>query len=83
MEIRVLYDHQAFRRTRYSGIPKYFAELIHTFYINNMVHVSLVDSYCMNVDYQNLFPSKKGYLSLLEILRVCLLSLSKVDRYKS
>ena len=63
MEIRVLFDHQAFMRTRYSGIPTYFAELIHTFYINNMVHVSLADSYCMNVDYQNLFPSKKGSFS--------------------
>lgn len=50
-------------RTRYSGIPKYFAELIHAFSVNNMVNVSLADSYCMNVDYQTLFPSKKGSLS--------------------
>jgi len=61
--MRVLYDHLAFMRTHYGGIPTYFVELIHTFYINNMVHVSLVDSYCMNVDYQNLFPSKKESVS--------------------
>ena len=61
--MRILYDHQAFMRTRYSGIPKYFAELIHTFSINKMVNVSLADAYCVNADYQNLFPSKKESLS--------------------
>ena len=54
--MKVLYDLQAFQWTRYSGIPRYFTELISQFRVMDDIDVLLPCAYCMNRGYQNLFP---------------------------
>ena len=58
--MKVLYDLQAFQWTRYSGIPRYFTELISQFRMMDDVDVQLPCAYCMNRGYQNLFPNMKS-----------------------
>ena len=58
--MKVLYDLQAFQGTRYSGIPRYFTELISQFHTMGDVDVQLPCAYCMNRGYQNLFPNMKS-----------------------
>lgn len=60
--MKVLYDLQAFQWTRYSGIPRYFTELISEFNTMDDVYVQLPCTYCMNRGYQNLFPDKRKSL---------------------
>lgn len=45
-----------FMWARYSGIPRYFIELITQYQKDKSIDVSLPRCYCMNRDYQSLFP---------------------------
>lgn len=45
---------------RYSRIPRYFIELISQYQKNKSVGISLPCCYCMNRDYQSLFPKESS-----------------------
>lgn len=63
--MKVLYDLQAFQWTRYSGIPRYFAELIREFKKSGIIDISLPSCYCINKSYQSLFPNQNASVSWL------------------
>lgn len=52
--MKVLYDHQAFRLGRFSGIPRYFTELILQYRKSNSVTPILPKFWTINQDYRNL-----------------------------
>lgn len=52
--MKVLYDHQAFRLGRFSGIPRYFTELILQYRKSNSVTPILPKFWSINQDYRNL-----------------------------
>jgi glycosyltransferase involved in cell wall biosynthesis len=56
--MKVLYDFQAFLRTKYGGVPRYFCELIQHYNLENMTSIA-PRGYCRNEDYRNLYFSKR------------------------
>lgn len=52
--MRVLYDHQAFRMGRFSGIPRYFTELYLQYQQSTEVRPILPKFWTINQDYRNL-----------------------------
>jgi len=50
----ILYDHQAFRTGRFSGIPRYFGELILQYKIDVGITPILPEFWTINQDYRNL-----------------------------
>lgn len=52
--MRVLYDHQAFRTGRFSGIPRYFTELYLQYQKSTEVKPILPKFWTINQDYRNL-----------------------------
>ena len=52
--MKVLYDHQAFRLGRFSGIPRYFTELVLQYRKSNSVTPILPIFWTINQDYRNL-----------------------------
>ena len=73
--MKVLYDHQAFMWSKYSGIPRYFCELIERFQNDIDVTPVFPKGWCQNYDYRNLIGMSNPPLSW----RVCdsILNLSK------
>ncbi|MDD2285802.1 MAG: glycosyltransferase family 1 protein [Paludibacter sp.] len=56
--MKVLYDYQAFLRTKYGGVPRYFCELIQHYNLENMDPI-VPRGYCRNEDYRNLYFSQR------------------------
>ena len=54
--MKVLYDYQAFLRTKYGGVPRYFSELIQRYNLENIEPI-VPRGYCRNEDYRNLYFS--------------------------
>ena len=52
--MKVLYDHQAFRLGRFSGIPRYFTELVLQYRKSNSITPILPKFWTINQDYRNL-----------------------------
>lgn len=52
--MRVLYDHQAFRIGRFSGIPRYFSELILQYRNDPQIDPIIPSFWTINQDYRNL-----------------------------
>ena len=52
--MKVLYDHQAFRLGRFSGIPRYFTELVLQYRKSDSVTPILPKFWTINQDYRNL-----------------------------
>ena len=56
--MKVLYDCQAFLRTKYGGVPRYFCELIQHHNLENIYPI-VPCGYCRNEDYRNMYFSKR------------------------
>lgn len=52
--MRIFFDTEAFRWSKYSGIPRYFSELICEFQTDSNIKIVLPQVYCRNADYQRL-----------------------------
>ena len=52
--MKVLYDHQAFRTGRFSGIPRYFSELILQYRNDPHINPIIPKFWTINQDYRNL-----------------------------
>lgn len=56
--MKVLYDYQAFLRTKYGGVPRYYSELIQRYNVEDIEPIVPV-GYCRNEDYRNLYFSQR------------------------
>ncbi|MDO9523364.1 MAG: glycosyltransferase family 1 protein [Methanocorpusculum sp.] len=56
--MKVLYDYQAFLRTKYGGVPRYFSELIQCYNVEDIEPI-VPRGYCRNEDYRNLYFSER------------------------
>jgi len=56
--MKVLYDYQAFLRTKYGGVPRYFSELIQHYNLENIGPI-VPRGYCRNEDYRDLYFSQR------------------------
>ena len=61
--MKILFDLQAFMWTKYSGIPRYFSELILELRQDSTMDIVLPHSYCMNRSYWDLYPSSSKSFS--------------------
>lgn len=57
--MKVLYDVQAFMWDRYSGIPRYYSELIRQLMLMEDIAVNIPKTYCLNEYYKEFFPAER------------------------